>query len=317
MNLKDFLLKYTWVVSLLLLFGVSYYTAGTLNAYLGAKYLLGSIEKPSVVQVSPAGGLSYHPDREAIIGRNLFQMQLPLPAADGSPAAVEETQLRAKLMGIMFFSLGSAWNRATLKLLQENKNEVYKLGEEVTPGVTVAAIEEKLIRVRYTSGREEEISLEESQRKLAGVVDDPYLPDHAKLPVSEKQRELNEYKKAMGIDDRIRKVSENEYVLQQAVINESLQNLNTLLSDARMVPNLVGEGEEKTTDGFRIFRIRQGSLFQKLGLQNGDVIKAINGVKMDNIERGFELLQQLRFQKSFNLDIVRGEQGQNMSYTVE
>jgi len=321
MNLKEFFFKYLWVVTLVLIFGVCYFAAGTLNAYLASKYLIGSIPAPGVsVSASSLTGGGYIPNREAIVQRNLFAVVIPsaTPGA-GENVAATEASLRAKLLGIIYFGRDSSWNRATMKMLEENRSEVFKVGAEVKPGVVMAAIEEKKARVRYASGREEEFSLEEEKdlTKLVGSDSDDYRPDIAKVPESERERKLAEYRKAMGIDNRIRQVSDHEFVIEQAVINESLQNLNSLLQDARLVPNLVGEGEQKVADGFRIFRIRDNSIFNKLGMRNGDVIKAINGVKMDNIERGFELLQQLRFEKHFTIDVDRQEQSVNFVYNVQ
>jgi hypothetical protein len=222
-------------------------------------------------------------------------------------------------MGIIYFSYGSAWNRAMLKLLDDNKNGVFKEGDDLKEGsgIKVETIEEKLIRVRYPSGQLEELSLEEEKKKAGASAGYDYVPDHAKLPPGEKERALSEYRKAMGIDNRVRKVSETEYVLESAVIQESLQNLNTLLQQARVVPNLVGDGDKQTADGFKIFRIQDGSIFSKLGLSNGDVIKSINGVKMDNVERGLELIQQLRFQKNFTLERCSETKCMTISYHVQ
>jgi general secretion pathway protein C len=328
MEIKDYFFKYLWVVTLLLIFGVCYFAAGTLNAYLASKYIINDLQAPSAPAAPAAdAAANYQPDLGAIVKRNLFNILIAVPAAGpgGAPVAAAVTALKAKLLGVIYFGRGSSWNRATLKLLDDNKSEVFKEGDEVKEdsGMVVEAIEEKLIRVRYSSGQEEEFSLEEqdNEKKMAGVVpEDMYAPDHAKLPPKQRQAALDEYKKSMGIkepDPRIRKVSETEYLIEQAVIQESLQNLSTLLQQARVVPNMVGEGDKQVADGFRIFRIQQDSIFSKLGLSNGDIIKSINGSKMDNVERGLELIQQLRFQKNFTLEKCRETQCQTVSYHVE
>jgi len=323
MEIKDYFFKYLWVVTLLLIFGVCYFTAGTLNAYLASKYLLSALQPASAPGAAADAGAAanYHPDPGAIIKRNLFNIVIAVPGAgpEGNQPAAAPT-LHAKLLGIIYFAFGSAWNRATVKLLDDNKSEVFKEGDEVKKGSGMVV--EKLIRVRYASGQEEELSLEEEKKKrMAGVVppEEMYIPDAAKLSPADRERALAEARKAMGVNvsNKIHKISEKEYVIEQALIQESLQNLNSLLQQARMVPNLVGEGDSKSADGFRIFRIQPESIFSQLGLHNGDVIKAINGVKMDTVERGLELLQQLRFQKNFTLDIGRQDQSMTISYRVE
>jgi len=323
MEIKDYFFKYLWVVTLLLIFGVCYFAAGTLNAYL-AKKIIPTLP-PSTIPAAPAAAdaaANYHPDPGAIIKRNLFSIELVVPG-EGPEGNQPAATLNAKLLGIVYFSLGSAWNRATVKMLDDNKSQVFKEGDEVKEGsgMVVETIEEKLIRVRYASGKEEELALEDKQKKMAGVVpaDQMYVPDAAKLPPEARERAMAEARKAAGLDisNKVHKISEKEYVIEQALIQDSLQNLNNLLQQARMVPNVAGGGDNKAADGFRIFRIQPNSIFSQLGLHNGDVIKAINGVKMDTVERGLELLQQLRSQKNFTLDIGRQDQNMTISYRVE
>src|SRR4030042_5782674 len=89
MNLKEFFFKSLWVVTLVLMFGVCYFSAGTLNAYLASKYLIGSIPAPGVSARGPSlTGGGYLPNREAIVQRNLFGMLIPKATPDsGEPAA--------------------------------------------------------------------------------------------------------------------------------------------------------------------------------------------------------------------------------------
>lgn len=75
-----------------------------------------------------------------------------------------------------------------------------------------------------------------------------------------------------------------------------------VLQDAKAEPNLVG-GE---LDGFRLTRIRADSIYEKSGLQNGDVIKEINGVSLVDTAQTIKLLNSLRSAAEIEVRINRG-----------
>ena len=88
------------------------------------------------------------------------------------------------------------------------------------------------------------------------------------------------------------------------------------ITQARMVPNFVQDGQGKRVDGFRVFKIIPGSIFEKLGIRDGDVIKKINNAPLDSVDQAFMLLQSLRYEKKFDIDVLRGNQPVTMTYQV-
>ena len=90
--------------------------------------------------------------------------------------------------------------------------------------------------------------------------------------------------------------------------------MNELITQARLVPNF---GPDRKVDGFRIFRVRPGSLFQNLGLKNGDVIHRVNGVELDDAQKGFEFFQTLSDQSNFTIDLKRGNDRKTFKYDVK
>ena len=63
-----------------------------------------------------------------------------------------------------------------------------------------------------------------------------------------------------------------DFVVPEAELNDALANLPRLLSQARAVPYF----RNGKSIGMRLFAIRRGSLYEKLGLKNGDIITNIN-----------------------------------------
>lgn len=75
-----------------------------------------------------------------------------------------------------------------------------------------------------------------------------------------------------------------------------------ILQDAKAEPHLVG-GE---LSGFRLTRIREDSIYQKAGLQNGDVVKEINGVSLVDTAQAIKLLNSLRGENDLEVRLERG-----------
>lgn len=113
-------------------------------------------------------------------------------------------------------------------------------------------------------------------------------------------------------DSQIRKIGEDRYLVAQAEVDHSLENLSQLFTQMRAVPNM----QDGKTNGFRVFAIRPGSLFQKIGLQNNDVVQRVNGIELNDPARAMSLLQELQGEKRLNVDIVRGGETRTLSYEI-
>lgn len=75
-----------------------------------------------------------------------------------------------------------------------------------------------------------------------------------------------------------------------------------VLQDAKASPNIVG-GKLR---GFSLNRIRENSIYQKSGLQNGDIVEEINGILLTDTAQAIKLLNSLRNESEIELRVVRG-----------
>ena len=110
----------------------------------------------------------------------------------------------------------------------------------------------------------------------------------------------------------IRKVGEGKYDVGQGEVDKALNNLAELSTQARIVPAFEGG----KTVGFKLFSIRPGSLYSKIGLQNGDVITRINGYEMSSPEKGLEIYTKLKDTKQVTVDLKRRGKPQTLDYNI-
>jgi general secretion pathway protein C len=82
---------------------------------------------------------------------------------------------------------------------------------------------------------------------------------------------------------------------------------------ARIVPAF----KDGQSEGFKLFSIRPDSIYTKIGVQNGDVIKQINGYDLNSPEKALEIYSKLK--EASRIDIVIDRNGSTMhkSYTIQ
>lgn len=114
------------------------------------------------------------------------------------------------------------------------------------------------------------------------------------------------------LGNTIKKTGENSYSVEQGEVDKALNNLAELSTQARIVPAFEGG----KTVGFKLFSIRPGSLYSKIGLQNGDVITAINGYEMSSPEKGLEIYTKLKDAKAVNVDMKRRGKPMTLDYSI-
>jgi len=81
----------------------------------------------------------------------------------------------------------------------------------------------------------------------------------------------------------------------------------------------IGIGEAKQDGeiiGFRVNFIKRDSDFAKLGLRRGDIILAVNGTRLDGIDKAMGIYQELDNIEELSLTVKRGEETMELEYAV-
>ena len=102
-------------------------------------------------------------------------------------------------------------------------------------------------------------------------------------------------------------------VVEQSVIDGAMGDLAALSSQVRVVPH---KGSDGAIDGYRLSAIRKGSLFEKLGIKNGDIVHAVNGQALTSSDGALQVYSSLKSERSFTFDITRRNQRQSLDFEV-
>ena len=99
---------------------------------------------------------------------------------------------------------------------------------------------------------------------------------------------------------------------QRAYVNQQLANLNALLNDARVIPI-----EQDGKPWFIFDFVREGSIYEKLGLKKKDVIVKINGFTVDSLPKALKLFEALQLEEKITLRIKREGQLTDFQYFID
>jgi len=112
--------------------------------------------------------------------------------------------------------------------------------------------------------------------------------------------------------DTIRKVSDSEYMIDESEVEKALANINQLITQIRVVPNF----QDGKANGFKVFAIKPKSIFSKIGLKNGDVIQRVNDTDITSPDKAFSAFQELKNEKSLNVEILRRGSSKSLQYEI-
>src|SRR5438128_76387 len=218
-------------------------------------------------------------DYALIAERDVFN-----PARGGGNGPSSPARLR--LWGV---GLQGREARAVIEDTATHRQELYRVGDQVG-GARIASIDWDRVSVEGDGGEE---VLELSPPAAAPSAETPETP-------------------AAPADDRIRRTAENAFIVDRREVAGAVDNMSGLMTQLRAV----AEVREGRPAGFRLFQIRDDSLFAKLGLRNGDVVERVNGTQVADPTALLAFLQRLRTEPRVALDIVRGDAPRTLVYDL-
>ncbi len=251
-----------------------------------------SVRRPRSREVARARSKKTYAD--PILRRNIFDSE-----AVGSTYAPEsgesgrKTDLNVTLVATVVAE--PAKYSSALIASGDGKKESYAIGygigDQLLDDAEILRIEQKKVIIRRSDGTIEYISMgdEGSKSSSRGA------------------------KKTEESADGVSKTGENSYAVDQSFMDDAMSNIDQLLSQVRATPHKGADGE---IDGFRLSAIRRGSLLQKLGIKNGDVVHSVNGTPLTSTAGAMGAFQSFQSERSFSFDVTRRNKKQTFEYEI-
>ncbi|MFP6625927.1 MAG: type II secretion system protein GspC [Deltaproteobacteria bacterium] len=225
-------------------------------------------------------------DTSIILARNIFGSQ----TADGAEVGEAVTAMGLRLRGTAHAG-GKGF--AVFENIEGKRQDIFEVGQRIFEGPTLVSVTESYVTVKE-GGRHLTIELFDKNKDEQ--------TDKAARPPTQAPHSRG-----------IRPTSAGRYLVDRREVDYSIDNLNTILTQARAVP-LLKDGRSL---GFRLFNIHSGSIFERMGLENGDVVQTVNDVKLSDPSKALALLDSIQTVDSITIDLLRKDKPTTFVYTIK
>lgn len=140
------------------------------------------------------------------------------------------------------------------------------------------------------------------------------LPKDDKINISyKKPKKPAKQKSASSVVER----KGNNFQVKRSDINSHLDNLPDVLSQALVIPHRVNKGGKMVIEGYAFSEINEGSIYEDLGFQVGDIIKTVNGEPVTSPQRALDLFEQLKTSSGIKILVERDGKEVEYEYGVQ
>ncbi len=230
-------------------------------------------------------------DYRPILTRDLFETsKTPLPAVAKTEVNLddmEETQLNLKLWGTVTGSEEQAY--AVIEDTQKREQNLYRVGDSIQNAIV------KMIRrakvVLQVDGRDEVLAMEEIQqggsRKTFSSRSSPSRPSTS------------------GI--RTQRVS-----MKRSMITDAINDVSKLMTQVKIQPHM----QDGQPNGLAISNIMPNSIFRRMGLRNGDILKKVEGQDIRTVDDALRLYDSMKTADNVSVEIERRGSTRTIDYTI-
>ena len=238
--------------------------------------------------ISIKNTVNYHDVKKAVLDRNVFNVSGELPKEESDEGdkgkgvfdingPCEKTSLKIKLLGMI--AMEGRGSIATIKDESFDGADVYSEGDFIIGSDTAQIVKmERNNVIINNGGRKECLELKLGDEKLLASI-------------------------GSSTGGGMQSVGGEESVvdLDASYITSQLgEGFGKIIQSARLVPNTVNN----QVNGFKVFGIEPGTLLDKAGFKDNDVITKVNNTVME-AEQGFALYQALNDEKQIRVNVLR------------
>jgi general secretion pathway protein C len=226
-----------------------------------------------------------------ILTRDLFKTsKAPLATAAKKEVNLddmEQTKLNLKLWGTVTGSEQQAY--AVIEDTQKRQQNLYRVGDSIQNAMV------KMIRrakvVLQVDGRDEVLAMEEIKQGGSRRV------SRTRRPTRSTQ--------SSGV--RTQRVS-----MRRSMINNAINDVTKLMTQVKIQPHM----EDGQPDGLAVSNIKPNSIFRRMGLRNGDILKKVEGQDIRTVDDALRLYDSMKTADSVSVEIERRGSRRQIDYSI-
>jgi len=230
-------------------------------------------------------------DYAVITKRNLFNTETGSVPETGQQVDIgdlKQTDLKLKLWGTVTGVQGK--DRAVIEDTKERKQNLYGSGDSIQGATVKLILREKV--VLSINGKDEILEMEK-------------LKSGKSLRAASSERYGTVSKSSPARSYKIK--------IKRSQIEDAMANMNDLMNQIKVRPYI----ENGAPGGLILSGIKPNSLFRKMGLRNGDIIKGVEGEEIQSMDDAINFYSKLKSASSAALQIKRRGQLRDIVYNIE
>ena len=321
--------RHVTALNFLIIAALAYFAAQCVNDVVKRTMSTDS-DAPVAASIAPRSvtGVRTRTYYDAIVKRDIFN----LVPQNNAPAPVVSEDLHLKLLGTSLLSKSQPY--AILED-QAGNQSLYQVGQDVPDAGRLVSVEANRVIIDR-GGRRVAIDIPPSEipeaapsqlggpmalrrggiamprgipSNIPGVIQG-HLRHHRPPAASEDNDDSGDDNSDDDKDDsskddsklELKKLGPGRFEANRAEVANTMQNPAQLFAQMRALPHFVNG----KTDGFSISNVAAGSVFEQLGLQNGDLLTEIDGKPVTNPMQAMGLMTAVQTASSIDLTIQRG-----------
>jgi general secretion pathway protein C len=280
------------VPNLLLLAIVGYFWVSAAANFLQAGREPGLLPQlvPTKANLKPQAAVRPLEDYNIIVERNLFGGSKEEGSATQEEISLEGLPVALKVLGLKLVGTvvgdDAAVNLAIIDNQSTRKQELFHEGDRVGEALVKKILRNKVV---LNTGSGDEVLTMEPEEKAGSF--------------SARQQPLTNPPPTPADSDD----------LTREEVDSAIPEYSNLMRQIRVRPHF----EEGKPGGFMVYNIESGSIYAKMGLENGDVIKSVNGHPIETTQQAVEFYNGLKEGGAVTLEIKRGESTQELRFAIQ
>jgi len=255
------------------------------------------------------------PDLQRLLSAPLFgalrDNASSTPKTPAKPTPVTLSPLHLTLLGTVVAGRQSA---AMIEHQDRHEQQLYFIGDAIEPGVILREVTASYIEVAR-AGKRERITMDATT--LQQSTPTAFSPATNRVPPHMPPRMMGGAfgGRHMAITPPTptpTSAPTQQKQMTRAYIKQQTSNFAALMTQARAQPYMLNGRPQ----GFVLTEIANGSLYQKAGLKNGDVIQRVNGKQVMNVQQAMAMYQTLQTASAIDIDLLRNGQPQRIHYVI-
>ncbi|HVA77536.1 MAG TPA: type II secretion system protein N [Candidatus Binataceae bacterium] len=291
-------------INFLLVAAIAFFAARAVNQFIAQS--MATIPAPAGAGIGRHDGAVHGRDfYDTIVKRDVFNL---VPQISQPEPALTAIDLHLKLLGT---STGVKHGPWAIVEDQAGEQSVYRLGEDIPDAGRLVSVEKNRAIIEHGGQR---VAIEIPQDDLPGGVKGPAAPAARQgfrgigtiRPIPGKQA------KGPMPDIDVEDEGPNKFGVKRTDVRVALSHSMELATQIKATPNMDGS----TQNGYQLSDIESDSVFDDLGLEDGDVLTQINGRPVNNPAIAAGMISTLQMRPSIDVTVIRDGHPIDLHYDI-